>query len=76
MTIPIIATKLHVPQPPKSLVSRPRLITRLEAGAQGKLILVSAPAGFGKTSLISEWVNQCKQESFVSWVHLDEAITS
>jgi LuxR family maltose regulon positive regulatory protein len=73
MTIPIISTKLHVPQPPASLVSRPRLIARLEAGAQGKLILVSAPAGFGKTSLIAEWANQCREECLVSWVNLDES---
>jgi LuxR family maltose regulon positive regulatory protein len=72
MTIPIISTKLHIPQLPKSLVPRGPLIDRLETGARGKLILVSAPAGFGKTSLISELVNDPREGRHVSWVHLDE----
>jgi LuxR family maltose regulon positive regulatory protein len=73
MAIPIISTKLHVPKLPKALVPRPRLIDRLKAGARGKLILVSAPAGFGKTSLIAEWVNQCMGDCLVSWLHLDDS---
>lgn len=72
MTIPIISTKLHVPRLPKTLVPRSHLIARLQAGRPGKLILVSAPAGFGKTSLIAEWVNQCEDDCLVSWLHLDE----
>jgi LuxR family maltose regulon positive regulatory protein len=72
MTVPIISTKLHIPQQPTYLVPRSRLVRKLEAGAQGKLILVSAPAGFGKTSLIAEWAHRCKDECLVSWVHLDE----
>ncbi len=71
MTIPIISTKLHIPRLPKSLVSRPQLVNRLDASVDGKLILVSAPAGFGKTSLLAEWANQCREEYSVSWVHLD-----
>lgn len=72
MTIPIISTKLHIPRLPKNLVPRSDLIARLQTGRQGRLILVSAPAGFGKTSLIADWVNQCKDDCLVSWVHLDE----
>lgn len=72
MTVPIIATKLHIPRQPSYLVPRDRLVRKLDAGRQGKLILVSAPAGFGKTSLTADWVTQCKRESLVSWVHLDE----
>ena len=73
MNLPIISTKLHIPSLPQALVSRARLTARLEAGAQGKLILVSAPAGFGKTALIAEWAHQCSQACQVCWVHLDES---
>jgi LuxR family maltose regulon positive regulatory protein len=72
MTIPIISTKLHIPKQPKYLVPRARLTRKFEDGKRGKLILVSAPAGFGKTSLIADWVSQCTGEPLVSWVHLDE----
>ena len=58
---PILQTKLYVPPFRPELVSRPRLIERLNAGlsAGRKLTLVSAPAGFGKTTLVSEWVAGC-----------------
>ena len=54
MSTPILATKLFVPPPRPKLVSRPRL----NEGLHRKLTLVSAPAGFGKTTLASEWVYQ------------------
>src|SRR5690606_9390038 len=46
---PLVATKLHPPSARSDLVRRPRLLERLEVGARGKLTLLSAPAGFGKT---------------------------
>jgi len=66
MTTPLLATKLYIPPvrlDPLTglrtrLVSRPRLIERLNAGLDRKLTLVSAPAGFGKTMLLSEWASQ------------------
>ncbi len=64
MPIPLLATKLYIPPPRPKAVPRPRLIERLNAGLrqeQGfgrKLTLISAPAGFGKSTLVSEWVNQ------------------
>ena len=73
MTVPIISTKLHIPPLPQALVSRARLTARLEAGAQGRCILVSAPAGFGKTALLAEWAHQCSEACQVCWVHLDES---
>jgi LuxR family maltose regulon positive regulatory protein len=57
MATSILATKLFIPSPRKELVHRPRLIKLLNRGLSRKLTLVSAPAGFGKTTLISEWVN-------------------
>ena len=56
MPVPILSTKLHIPPPRPSAVLRPRLIERLNEGLHGKLILVSAAAGCGKTTLISEWL--------------------
>jgi LuxR family maltose regulon positive regulatory protein len=49
---------------------RPRLIERLRAGLHGKLSLISAPAGFGKTTLVSTWLAECGRQ--VAWVSLDE----
>jgi LuxR family maltose regulon positive regulatory protein len=59
MPAPLLTTKLYIPPPRPALVPRPRLVERLNAGLLGKLILVSAPAGFGKTTLLSEWVHNC-----------------
>jgi len=52
----ILKTKLHRPRVTRDLVVRPRLLELLENGLNGRLILVSAPAGFGKTTLISSWL--------------------
>ena len=52
------------------MVRRPRLIERLNQGLHGKLTLISAPAGFGKTTLVSEWITDC--EGQVAWLSLDE----
>jgi ATP/maltotriose-dependent transcriptional regulator MalT/DNA-binding SARP family transcriptional activator len=52
----LLETKLYVPGPRRDLVPRPRLIGRLDRGAASKLTLVSAPAGFGKTTLVTEWL--------------------
>ena len=57
MTTLLLATKLYIPPVRPKLVSRPRLIERLSAGLHRKLTLISAPAGFGKTTLLSEWVS-------------------
>ena len=56
------------------MVSRPRLIERLSAGLRSgrKLTLISAPAGFGKTTLLSEWAAGCDPRTRVVWVSLDQ----
>src|SRR5918997_5604890 len=70
MSTPILATKLYVPAPKLRVVPRPRLTERLNEGLHRKLTLVSAPAGFGKTTLLGEWLAGCGQS--VAWVSLDE----
>jgi LuxR family maltose regulon positive regulatory protein len=66
----LLATKLFVPPARPGLVPRPRLMERLQAILTSRLTLVSAPAGFGKTTLVSEWVAGCKRP--VAWLSLDE----
>ena len=70
MTTPILATKLFIPPPRPNQVSRPRLLICLQEGLARKLTLISAPAGFGKTSLLSEWIS--KSDHPVCWLSLDE----
>src|SRR6202049_3939962 len=67
---PILATKLYLPRLRPNVVSRPRLIERLSAGLHRKLTLISAPAGFGKTTLVSEWVASIERPT--AWLSLDE----
>ncbi len=70
MNIPILATKLFIPQLRSKVVRRPRLIERLNEGLDRKLTLISVSAGFGKTTLVSEWVSGCGRP--VAWLSLDE----
>src|SRR5947209_16663770 len=67
---PILATKLYLPRLRPNVVSRPRLLERLNEGLHRKLTLISAPAGFGKTTLISEWVAFIERPT--AWLSLDE----
>jgi ATP/maltotriose-dependent transcriptional regulator MalT len=57
MPTPILATKLYIPSPRPKVVLRPRLIERLNEGLLRKLTLISASAGFGKTTLVSKWIS-------------------
>lgn len=72
MSAPILATKLYIPPPRPGIVPRPHLIKRLEDGlTKGhRLTLISASAGFGKTTLASEWIMHCGRT--VAWLSLDE----
>jgi LuxR family maltose regulon positive regulatory protein len=70
MTISVLRTKLYIPPIRSELVSRPRLIERLDTGRHGRLTLLSAPAGFGKTTLLSEWVTQFQDRA--AWLSLDK----
>jgi LuxR family maltose regulon positive regulatory protein len=73
VTDQLLAAKLHVPPLRRPPVARRRLIGRLHRGTGPRLTLVSAPAGFGKTTLLAEWAALTpKGEHTVAWVSLDE----
>jgi LuxR family transcriptional regulator, maltose regulon positive regulatory protein len=69
--IPVVRTKLHVPPGRRELVPRPRLFQRLDEGLGSRLILLSGPAGFGKTTLLAEWLRE--RDHPAGWLSLDEA---
>ena len=70
MSTPILTTKLYIPPPRSNAVPRTRLIARLNEGLHRKLTLIAAPAGFGKTTLLSAWLADCGRP--VAWLSLDE----
>ena len=74
---PLLETKLYVPRSRRDLVPRPRLSERLDRGTTSKLTLVSAPAGFGKTTLLTEWLaagpDGSAGERLAAWLSLDRA---
>lgn len=90
MAAPMLATKLYLPALRQKIVSRPHLVARLNDGVSSgrKLLLISAPAGFGKTTLLSEWIYDfqtgaaqahenksriSENANQVAWLSLDEA---
>jgi LuxR family maltose regulon positive regulatory protein len=66
----VLLTKLHIPYRRQNLVPRPRLFEMLHLGLAHRLILISAPAGYGKSTIIGEWIRETKTAS--AWVSLDE----
>ena len=70
MATPFLTTKLFVPRLRPKTIQRPRLIEQLNAGLYRKLTLVSAQAGFGKTTVISQWVHSCDRP--IGWFSIDE----
>src|SRR6266540_4633175 len=68
----LLATKLYAPATRANLVARPGLTARFAVGVRGKLTLIAAPAGFGKTTLISQWrATPAARDVLVAWVSLD-----
>jgi len=67
----LVATKLHVPEVRQGSISREELVTRLVAGGRRKLTLVCAPAGWGKTTLLSEWRASPDESRPFAWLSLD-----
>jgi LuxR family maltose regulon positive regulatory protein len=68
----VVGTKLRVPSPRSEQVLRHRLLEMLEAGLECKVTLVSAPAGYGKTILLSQWLTSEETNGAFAWVSLDE----
>src|SRR5205823_15121159 len=67
---PLVRTTLYRPRTSTNALSRPRLIDRLNVGLSGKVTLVSAPAGFGKTTLLAQWLQTIDRPT--AWLSLDE----
>jgi LuxR family maltose regulon positive regulatory protein len=65
----ILETKISLPKYRSKILSRPRLYERLDQGLNGTLTLISAPAGYGKTTLITSWVKNLKRS--IAWYALD-----
>lgn len=73
MAGPLLGTKLRVPRQRRGQVARPRLSERLSRAGESKLTLVSAPAGFGKTTVLTEWLAAAPADArSVAWLALDQ----
>jgi LuxR family maltose regulon positive regulatory protein len=79
MSATILQTKLYIPPERPNLISRPRLLAKLPAGGGSggpfsrRLTLISAPAGFGKSTLITNWIHQQERpHTAFGWLSLDE----
>src|SRR5512134_2314456 len=74
VTFDLLSTKLAPPRLSANVVPRKSLLVRLDAGLEKKLTLISAPAGFGKTTLVSKWIAEHRQDHNppqIAWVSLD-----
>src|SRR6185437_16723040 len=70
--MPVLGTKVRLPSPRRQLVPRARLTDQLHANAGGaRLVLVAAPAGFGKTTLLTQWLAEQDSPRRVAWLALD-----
>lgn len=72
METSLLTTKLNIPPIRPHLVTRPHLINQLQEGLHYDLVLISAPAGFGKTTLLSEWANRNKPKIHTTWFSIDK----
>ena len=72
MSSSLLITKLYFPPARPALVARPNLIERLISGLRGPFTLIAAPAGYGKTTLLSEWRMKEGKNVAVAWLSLDE----
>ncbi len=73
MASTLLLTKLNIPARPARLVKREALLAQLNAGLGGRLSLISAPAGYGKTTLVTEWLSQVPGGWHAAWLALDES---
>lgn len=70
MSTPILATKLYIPPSRPKIITRSHLIERLNEGLHHKLTLISAPVGYGKTTLVSDWLSTLNNRA--AWLSLDQ----
>ena len=71
-SLPLLRTRFHRPSLPSDLVDRPRLIDQLNCSSDRPLTLVTAPAGYGKSVLVSAWLSTCERPA--AWLSLDETV--
>jgi LuxR family transcriptional regulator, maltose regulon positive regulatory protein len=74
MSTLVIATKLYIPPPRPKIVPRPRLTERLNQGLETALTIISAPPGYGKTTLFCDWYWSHKPVYPVAWLSLDNQL--
>ena len=72
METPLLATKLFIPPAPQGALQRPRLLEKLNGALSNRLVLVCAPAGFGKTTLLSQWLHAQQPAIPAGWLSLEE----
>lgn len=70
--VPLIRSKLEPPALPREAVSRPHLLDELRTGRNGALTLVCAPAGYGKTTLLAQWIEADAGQARFAWVTMDQ----
>jgi len=70
---PLMITKFNIPPLRLPVVTRTRLLARLETCVNYSLLLVAAPAGFGKTTLLSEWVHQIRSPMIAAWFSVEQS---
>jgi LuxR family maltose regulon positive regulatory protein len=73
MATPLLTTKHFVPPARSAQVTRQRLLDRLKEGIDFSLVLVSAPAGFGKTTLVSDWIRHMPSPIKTAWLSLEDS---
>ena len=72
METSLLATKLFIPPARPGLVPRPRLMERLQAALTCRLTLISAQAGYGKSTVLTQWISENKLPGGTAWFSLDE----
>lgn len=72
-SLPLLTSRLYPPRLSPLLIDRPRLLTRLDAGSGHKLILLQAPAGFGKTTIVNQWIARLRRNKQVAWISLESS---
>src|SRR5689334_7604742 len=70
----VVATKLHVPRQRRALVRRARLTAIISGGSASvpRLVLLAAPAGFGKTTVLTQWLSEDVADAALAWLSLDD----